>query len=115
MRRFAFIAICGFTVQLLYAMWRVNWLECGVKVEQVWVGKHRKMDGFEKFFTLIGQELAGKIEFVCTDLWRPYLEIIARHCPQALIILDRFDRVAQLNKARDKVCAGEARCMIRAR
>jgi hypothetical protein len=53
-------------------------------VRLLWVGKDRTIDSFEKFFTPISQELAGKIEFVCTDMWRPYLEIIARHCPQAL-------------------------------
>jgi hypothetical protein len=33
----------------------------------LWVGKDRTMHSFEKFFKLIGQELAGKIEFVCSD------------------------------------------------
>jgi transposase len=46
-------------------------------------------------------------------MWRPYLELIARHCPQALNILDRFHMVAKLNKALDEVRAGEARRMLR--
>lgn len=79
----------------------------------LWVGKDRTMHSFEKFFTLIGQELAGRIEFVCSDMWRPYLELIARHCPRALNILDRFHMVAKLNKALDEVRAGEARRMLR--
>jgi transposase len=79
----------------------------------LWVGKDRTMHSFERFFTLIGQPLAGKIEFVCSDMWRPYLELIARHCPQALNILDRFHMVAKLNKALDEVRAGEARRMLR--
>ena len=82
-------------------------------VRLLWVGKDRTMHSFEKFFKLIGQELAGKIEFVCSDMWRPYLEIIARHCPQALNILDRFHMVAKLNKALDEVRASEARRMVR--
>ena len=82
-------------------------------VRLLWVGKDRTMNNFEKFFILIGQELAGKVEFVCSDMWRPYLEIIARHCPRALNILDRFHMVAKLNKALDEVRAGEARRMIR--
>ena len=82
-------------------------------VRLLWVGKERTMRSFEQFFTLIGQELAGKIEFVCSDMWRPYLEIIARHCPQALNILDRFHMVAKLNKALDEVRASEARRMVR--
>ena len=39
--------------------------------------------------------------------------MIARHCPQALNILDRFHMVAKLNKALDEVRAGEARRVIR--
>ena len=34
----------------------------------LWVGKDRTMHSIEKFFTLIGQELAGKVEFVCSDV-----------------------------------------------
>jgi transposase len=81
-------------------------------VRLLWVGKDRTMKSFEGFFTLIGQDLAGKVEFVCSDMWRPYLEMIARHCPQALNILDRFHMVAKLNKALDEVRAGEARRMV---
>jgi transposase len=82
-------------------------------VRLLWVGKDRTKHSFEKFFALIGQQLAGKVEFVCSDMWRPYLEIIAKHCPQALNILDRFHMVAKLNKALDEVRAGEARRMVR--
>jgi transposase len=82
-------------------------------VRLLWVGKDRTKHSFEGFFTFIGQRLAGTVEFVCSDMWRPYLEVIARHCPQALNILDRFHMVAKLNKALDEVRAGEARRMIR--
>ena len=32
----------------------------------LWVGQARTKQSFEKFFTLIGEQLAGKIEFVCS-------------------------------------------------
>ncbi|MBN8509287.1 MAG: transposase [Burkholderiales bacterium] len=82
-------------------------------VRLLWVGKDRTKQSFEDFFTLIGQQLAASVEFVCSDMWRPYLEIIDKHCPGALNILDRFHMVAKLNKALDEVRAGEARRMIR--
>ena len=82
-------------------------------VRLLWVGKDRTKHSFEKFFALIGEQVAGKIEFVCSDMWRPYLRLIARHCPQALNILDRFHLVAKLNKALDEVRASEARRMLR--
>jgi transposase len=82
-------------------------------VRLLWVGKERTTQSFEQFFTLIGAESAGRIEFVCSDMWRPYLQLIARHCTRALNILDRFHIVAKLNKALDEVRAGEARRMVR--
>jgi len=82
-------------------------------VRLLWVGKDRTKQSFEGFFTLIGAQLAASVEFVCSDMWRPYLEVIAKNCPKALNILDRFHMVAKLNKALDEVRAGEARQMIR--
>jgi transposase len=80
----------------------------------LWVGKERTTDSFERFFTLIGQELAAKIEFVCSDMWKPYLDLIAKHCTNALSILDRFHVVAKMNLALDDVRAAEARRMAQA-
>jgi hypothetical protein len=50
----------------------------------LWVGKERTTESFEKFFTLIGKELAEKIEFVCSDMWKPCLQLIAKHCTNAV-------------------------------
>lgn len=56
-----------------------------------------------------GRDLIGGIGFVCSDMWRPYLKVIARKLPKALHILDRYHIVANLNKALDQVRAEEAR------
>ena len=40
------------------------------------------MASFEQFFTLMGEELAGRIEFVCSDMWQPYLTVIRERCSQ---------------------------------
>jgi transposase len=79
----------------------------------LWVGKERTTQSFEQFFALIGKELAEKIEFVCSDMWKPYLDLIKRHCTHALNILDRFHVVAKMNLALDDVRAAEARRMAR--
>jgi transposase len=81
-------------------------------VRLLWVGKDRTIESFEKFFTVIGKELAEKIEFVCSDMWKPYLKLIAKHCTHALNILDRFHVVAKMNLALDDVRAAEARRMV---
>jgi transposase len=77
----------------------------------LWVGKERTRESFQQFFDFIGKELAGKIEFVCSDMWKPYLDLIKRHCTNALNILDRFHIVAKMNLALDEVRATEARRM----
>jgi len=75
----------------------------------LWVGKERTVATFEQFFDLIGPDLSGKIEFVCSDMWRPYLKVIRERCSNALNILDRFHIVAKINGALDEVRAAEAR------
>ena len=79
----------------------------------LWVGRERTIESFQGFFTLIGEKLAAQIQFVCSDMWRPYLHVVREKCSQALHILDRFHIVAQMNKALDDVRAAEARQMAR--
>jgi transposase len=75
----------------------------------LWVGKERTIESFQGFFTTIGGEIASKIVFVCSDMWKPYLKVIREQCSGALHILDRFHIVANMNKALDEVRAGESR------
>ena len=77
----------------------------------LWVGQERTVETFQGFFALIGQELAAQIEFVCSDMWKPYLRVIREKCAQALHILDRFHIVAKMNEALDDVRAAESRQM----
>jgi len=81
-------------------------------VRLLWVGQERTIASFEKFFTLIGKELSEQIEFVCSDMWKPYLQLIAKHCTRALNILDRFHVVAKMNLALNDVRASEARRLV---
>ena len=77
----------------------------------LWVGKERTIQSFQGFFTLIGDPLAAQIQFVCSDMWKPYLDVVRQRCSQALHILDRFHVVAKMNKALDEVRAAESRRM----
>jgi transposase len=77
----------------------------------LWVGRERTIESFQGFFAVIGDELASKIVFVCSDMWEPYLKVIREKCSEALHILDRFHIVAKMNKALDEVRAGESRRM----
>jgi transposase len=77
----------------------------------LWVGRERTVESFQGFFTLIGEQLASQIEFVCSDMWQPYLRVVREKCSQALHILDRFHIVAKMNQALDDVRAAESRRM----
>lgn len=83
-------------------------LDC---IRLLWVGRERTRETFLGFFALIGDGLASQIEFVCSDMWQPYLRVIHEKCAQALHILDRFHIVAKMNEALDDVRAAEARRM----
>ena len=77
------------------------------------MGEERTKAAFQKFFDLIGTELAERIEFVCSDMWKPYLDLIKNNCIGALNILDRFHVVAKLNLAIDEIRSGEARQLVK--
>ena len=72
----------------------------------LWIGKEKTIESFQGFFTLIGDGLASKILFVCSDAWQPYLKVIRQKCSQALHILDRFHIVAKMNDVLGRCGAG---------
>lgn len=75
----------------------------------LWVGEKRTVGTVRRFFDWFGPERSKRLEFICTDMWKPYLKVISERASQALNILDRFHIMAHMNKAIDKVRAQEAR------
>ena len=75
----------------------------------LWVGKERTVKTLLTFFRWLGPQRAARLEFVCSDMWKPYLKVIARKAKQALNVLDRYHIVQMMNKAIDKVRATEAK------
>jgi transposase len=75
----------------------------------LWIGQQRRAESLRKFFDLLGDTLRPTLRYVCSDMWQPYLEVIAEQAKGAIHILDRFHIMAQMNKAIDEVRAGEAR------
>ena len=94
-----------------------NYLTLVYQIEQgcirlLWIGKDRTVESFEQFFKLIGKTTSDGIQFVCSDMWKPYLRVIRERCANAVNILDRFHIVAKMNDALDDVRAAEARRLI---
>lgn len=75
----------------------------------LWIGEDRTKETIGRFFDFLGAERSGALEFICSDMWKPYLTVIKERAGQALHILDRFHIVAKLNQAIDEVRAGEQR------
>lgn len=74
----------------------------------LWIGMERKEETIRSFFDWFG-ERAASLKFVCSDMWQPYLKLIAEKAAQAIHVLDRFHIVANLNKAIDLVRAQEVK------
>lgn len=77
----------------------------------LWVGKDRTIKSLLRFFGEFGKERSAQLRFVCSDMWKPYLRVIAKKAAGALHVLDRFHIAMHLNKAIDEVRASEARDM----
>jgi transposase len=75
----------------------------------LYVGLERTAESLRGFFTAVGAEVAAGLKYVCSDMWQPYLEVLAEQASQAVHVLDRFHLVARLNKAVDEIRAGEAK------
>jgi len=69
----------------------------------LWIGRGRTKQSFTPFFTWFGTERCAKVRCFCTDMWKPDLDLIAKHAPKALNVLDRFHLVAKLGLAVDEV------------
>lgn len=77
----------------------------------LWVGEDRKLKTLLRFFKWFGKERSGLLQFVCSDMWKPYLRVLAKKAGGAIHVLDRFHIMSMLNKAIDVVRAKEARRM----
>ncbi|MEA3277968.1 MAG: ISL3 family transposase [Pseudomonadota bacterium] len=77
----------------------------------LWVGKKRKVKTLLGFFRWFGKERSAALKFVCSDMWKPYLRVIAKKAAQAVHVLDRFHIMAHMSKAIDEVRAQEAKAL----
>jgi transposase len=75
----------------------------------LWIGKDRTAKTFLRFFRMLGKERSGKLKFICSDMWKAYLKVIAKKAGDAVHVLDRFHIMQKMNKAIDEVRAAEAK------
>jgi transposase len=75
----------------------------------LWIELERVEKSLRGFFEMLGEQGTAALRFICSDMWQPYLKVIAEKASQAIHVLDRFHIMAKLNKAIDEVRAEEAR------
>ena len=74
----------------------------------LWVGRRRSQATLRRGLKALGPEVVKGLRFVCTDMWKPYLQVIAAQAGQALHVLDRFHITSHLNQAVDQVRRAES-------
>jgi transposase len=74
----------------------------------LWVGRRRSQATLRRGLKALGPEVIKGLRFLCSDMWKPYLKVIAAQAGQALHVLDRFHITSHLNQAVDQVRRAES-------
>jgi transposase len=79
----------------------------------LWVALGRTEDSLRGFFLTLTDEVKASIRYLCGDMLKPYLTVLAQEVSGAVDVLDRFHIMQAMNKAIDEVRADEARRLKR--
>jgi len=69
----------------------------------LYIARDRTEQSLRGCFDLLGTVRSKRLRYVCSDMWRPYLNVIQEKASQALNILDRFHIMKKFNEAIDQV------------
>jgi transposase len=69
----------------------------------LWIGKRRSEKTLRQGLKALGPDVVKGLRFVCSDMWKPYLNVLAAEAGQALHVLDRFHITMHMNQAVDQV------------
>jgi transposase len=61
----------------------------------------------------LGETVCKQVQYVCSDMWKAYLNVIAEKLGQAVHVLDRFHVMQMFGKALDEIRAEEAKRLVR--
>ena len=79
----------------------------GGRKRLLWIGQERRVKTLLTFFRWFGKEQTAALRFICSDLWRPYLKVVAKKAGHALHVLDRFHIAQHMSTAIDQVRRAE--------
>ena len=74
----------------------------------LWIGRRRTEQTLRRGLKELGKPFAEGLQYVCSDMWRPYMNVIAEQAGQALHVLDRFHIAKHMNQAVDEVRRAES-------
>ena len=77
----------------------------------LWIGQHRRAKTLLRFFRWFGADRTAALAFVCSDMWKPYLQVVAKKAGHALHILDRFHIAKHMSDAIDQVRRAEVHAL----
>jgi transposase len=77
------------------------------------VAEERTKESLRACLAELGTTACQGVKYVCSDMWKPYLNVIAEKLGQAVHILDRFHVMQQFGKALDEIRAEESKQLVR--
>jgi transposase len=77
------------------------------------VAEERKEASLRSCLEDLGEEVCQEVKYVCSDMWKPYLNVIAERLGRAVHVLDRFHVMQMFGKALDEIRAEESKRLVR--
>jgi transposase len=71
------------------------------------VAEDRVESSLRECLSSLGEPICSKVQYVCSDMWKAYLNVIGEQLTQAVHVLDRFHIMQQFGKALDAIRAEE--------
>lgn len=77
------------------------------------VAEERTEASLRQCLESLGASVCEQVQYVCSDMWKGYLKVIAERLGKAVHVLDRFHVMQQFGKALDEIRAEESKRLVR--
>lgn len=77
------------------------------------ISEERTESSLRSCLNSLGPTCCAGVQYVCSDMWRPYLKVISQCLTNSVHILDRFHIMQKFSKAIDEIRADEQRQLKR--
>ena len=75
----------------------------------LFVAQERTKESLAQFFRMLKADNCQRVEYVVSDMWRNYLDVVQQFVPNAVHVLDRFHVMKKFNEALDEIRREETR------